>query len=672
MLRKQKISSLVYGGLLIPIFLISFFLSGLFRYSGVTVLNFGSYLNQMFADNFIFPWRYYNAKTPVCLGMGLLVWIFLVSYLQFHYRNFQTGKEYGVEDWADPVEVTRRRSEKEPRKNRILSQNLQVAKEGVKAPPNNNMLVMGSAGTYKTTSIVTQNILQASDNYIVLDVKGELMYKYGLYLQSKGYTIRCLNLKDQSTSDRYNPFAYIEKEEDVIKLVANIYDALTPPQSATGDPFWQDGAMLYLQSLFFYVWIDAQYQNEHQKPGEKPKVGTMNDVMRLVNMESQKIAEPTKETPNPPSKLQKAMEELASRGSKYANNPATRDYRKLKEGAPDTVRSIVIIVNAKLKLMEVKSLQRIFEADEISLREFAYGVGGSAESPTDKKLALFLCVNDNDKSYNFICSMLYTQAMEILCRIADTEFRQRGGKLPIPLEVWMDEFYAGARPHDTESLMGIVRSRNISLIPLLQSKAQLEDLFPNGKWEIIMDNCPTVVFLGAGAGALETHKYISELLGKMTIDTMGDGKSGMQLNANYNRTGAELMTPAAVKRMDKKYCIIFLDSEYPIYDRKALPWEKGNDGNFNEANRLNMCTKDGGYVHPVITEICDDGTLVTIRTDQRTRQQMTPLPSRDQILITLDMNLDTPTREEKEAKTRQVYQWYRETQKHQRDAAQQA
>lgn len=216
MLRKQKISSLVYGGLLIPIFLISFFLSGLFRYSGVTVLNFGSYLNQMFADNFIFPWRYYNAKTPVCLGMGLLVWIFLVSYLQFHYRNFQTGKEYGVEDWADPVEVTRRRSEKEPRKNRILSQNLQVAKEGVKAPPNNNMLVMGSAGTYKTTSIVTQNILQASDNYIVLDVKGELMYKYGLYLQSKGYTIRCLNLKDQSTSDRYNPFAYIEKEEDVI------------------------------------------------------------------------------------------------------------------------------------------------------------------------------------------------------------------------------------------------------------------------------------------------------------------------------------------------------------------------------------------------------------------------------------------------------------------------
>ena len=118
MLRKQKISSLVYGGLLIPIFLISFFLSGLFRYSGVTVLNFGSYLNQMFEDNFIFPWRYYNAKTPACLGMGMLVWIFLVSYLQFHYRNFQTGKEYGVEDWADPVEVTRRRSEKDPRKNR--------------------------------------------------------------------------------------------------------------------------------------------------------------------------------------------------------------------------------------------------------------------------------------------------------------------------------------------------------------------------------------------------------------------------------------------------------------------------------------------------------------------------------------------------------------------------
>ena len=149
----------------------------------------------------------------------------------------------------------------------------------------------------------------------------------------------------------------------------------------------------------------------------------------------------------------------------------------------------------------------------------------------------------------------------------------RGGALPIPLEIWMDEFYAGARPADTEQLMGVIRSRNISMIPILQSVAQIKALFSAEKWEIIMDNCPIMIYLGAGAGALDTHKYISELLGKATIDTIGDGKHGSSYNSSFNKAGRELMTPQEVKRMDRKKCIIFMEGERPIIDRKALPWE---------------------------------------------------------------------------------------------------
>lgn len=363
-------------------------------------------------------------------------------------------------------------------------------------------------------------------------------------------------------SDRYNPFAYIETEEDLIKLIANIQQSLTPPDAMKGDPFWDDGVALYLQAVFYYEWWYAR------KEGRK---GTFNNVLKLVNDESKKADVKVEKGKQPPTILQLKMDKLAKEDSE--DNPAVRDYRKLKEGASETVRSIIIITNAKLKLCETAALKRIFEDDDLNIREFATGVGGTLDNLTNKKLALFLCVNDNDKSYNFVCSMVYTQVLTILSRMADDDFKENGGALPIPLEMWMDEFYAGARPADTEQVMGVIRSRNISMIPILQSVAQIKALFTADKWEIIMDNCPVMIYLGAGAGALDTHKYISELLGKATIDTLGDGKHGSSYNSSYNKAGRELMTPQEVKRLDRKKCIIFMEGERPIIDRKALPWE---------------------------------------------------------------------------------------------------
>lgn len=561
MFTKNKVQISSYIVLLIPFVFLGIFVSGLFSFPDLSLMNIGDKVMYLLYHIWEYK-RFFNEKTMMCIGWSVILWVFLCSYIMYHFRDFHSDIQNGSEEWADPYEVTKRRANPDDSKNRILSRQVKVDTQGDNKPSNNNMLVIGSAGTYKTTSVVASNLLKASNNIIALDVKGELMFKYGLYLKKKGYTVRCLNLKNPEMSDRYNPFAYIETEEDLIKLIANIQQSLTPPDTMKADPFWDDGVALYLQAVFYYEWWYAK------KEGRK---GTFNNVLKLVNDEAKRADVKVEKGKQPPTLLQLKMDKLAKEDSE--DNPAVRDYRKLKEGASETVRSIIIITNAKLKLCETAALKRIFEDDDLNIREFATGVGGSLDNLTNNKLALFLCVNDNDKSYNFVCSMLYTQALTILSRMADDDFKDRGGALPIPLELWMDEFYAGARPADTEQVMGVIRSRNISMIPILQSVAQIKALFSADKWEIIMDNCPVMIYLGSGAGALDTHKYISELLGKATIDTIGDGKHGSSYNSNYNKAGRELMTPQEVKRMDRKKCIIFIEGERPIIDRKALPWE---------------------------------------------------------------------------------------------------
>ncbi len=627
MYNKKKIPLSIYMMLLLLFIIIAIFVSGIFSFDDLSIMNITDKFTYLLYHPYEFR-RFFNDKTMLCIGWSVIAWIFMCSYIMYHYRDFHSDIQAGSEEWANPNEVTKRRANPDDSKNRILSQHVKVDTQGDRKPSNNNMLVIGSAGTYKTTSVVARNLLKAQNNIIVLDVKGELMFKYGLYLKQQGYTVRCLNLKNPEMSDRYNPFAYIENEEDLIKLIANIQQSLTPPDAMKGDPFWDDGVALYLQAVFYYEWWYAK------KEGRK---GTFNNVLKLVNDEAKKADVKVEKGKQPPTLLQLKMDKLAKEDSE--DNPAVRDYRKLKEGASETVRSIIIITNAKLKLCETAALKRIFEDDDLNIREFATGVGGTLDNLTNNKLALFLCVNDNDKSYNFVCSMLYTQALTILSRMADDDFRDRGGALPIPLEIWMDEFYAGARPADTEQLMGVIRSRNISMIPILQSVAQIKALFSAEKWEIIMDNCPIMIYLGAGAGALDTHKYISELLGKATIDTIGDGKHGSSYNSNFNKAGRELMTPQEVKRMDRKKCIIFMEGERPIIDRKALPWEDKGATNaeirkarnlqkkhpelniqipdkapaFKQAMNLNSKNADKGYV-PELKAMIDPrtGKYVTI------------------------------------------------------------
>lgn len=579
---KRKTPYGVFFFLLLVCLTLGYFMSGLYKLEGISILNLEEGLVYVFEH----PLDNWSSKTPACLGLAFLAWMLLAGYIMYYYRNFHLATEHGSADWLDAQTACNRLADKEEKNNRILTENLKVSLEG--SLPNNNMLVIGSSGLFKTTSVMHQNMLQFGSSYIVLDVKGDTQRKLGKAMQRAGYTIKSVNFKNPRKSDRINPFVYIENENDLLRIIKTLHDACRPQKEASmADPFWDDAVDLYLQSLFYYVWLDGR---------DKGRTGTMNDVTALCNLESQKTVCP--ETGEEISALQQLMNQKAE---KYGPNyPPVRDYGKLKDGATDTVRSVILMINGMLRICETAEVKRIFSDNDINIREVGTGVGGDPE----KKMVIFLVIPDNNNAYNWIVSMFYTQMFDILIRLSDDELNS---PLPVRVEFFLDEFYAGAKPVDSDVLLGVVRSRNISMIVYLQSIAQIKTLFKDAKWETIMDNISTVLYLGSGPTAEGTHKFISDVLGKATIDSRSDnvhrgnnGNSGI----NFNRTGRELMMPEEVKRMSPTEAIVFLSSHPPIYDTKAIPFnvirmffraEKKSKRRYKEATAL------GPYEHPVYT-----------------------------------------------------------------------
>ena len=531
------------------------------------------------------PLSNWNEKTPAVMGAFFILWFMLLSYFMYYYRNFQSEMEHGDANWVEPEVITKELSDKEEICNRILSESLRISCRG--GISNNNMMIIGSSGSFKTTSIMHQNLLQGYGTKVVLDVKGDTQRKLGNKFIKMGYKICSLNFKEPDKSDRYNPFQYIENEEDILRIRDAIHEVCRPQkETSCADPFWDDAVKLYAQALYEHVWLKSR---------ENGKVGTMNDVMELCRMESRRYVD---KDGNERSALQDEMDKLAAKyGDEY---PPVRDYRKLKDGAPDTVNSVILMLNGMFSICETAEVKRIFSGNDIDIRELGTGVGGNPEKP----VMLFLVIPDNIQVYNWIVSVFYTQMFDILTRLSDNEIH---GPLPVPVEVWMDEFYAGARPANTDVLLGVVRSRNISMIIMLQSIAQLQTLYKENKWETMMDNLATVVYLGSGPAAKSTHEWISNLLSTSTVDSRSDnvhlganGNSGL----DFHRAEIKLMTPEQVKRMPPTECIVFIESRPPVYDRKAIPFDKPDYGfvatdflkkRYSEALGL------GEYEHPVHT-----------------------------------------------------------------------
>ena len=570
MIEKRKTPWWAFIIGLFILLILAYFGCVLLKLDGVTINNYQQKLLYIFTHPFRNWW---TKKTPAFMSVVFVAWIMFIAYYLDQNRNYHFGVENGSEQWADVNKLSKTlRDSKNEKNNTYLSERIAVSNNALS---NMNMLVIGGSGSYKTTSVLTPNLLLAGMTNVILDIKGDLLRKHGNYLKEHGVKVKSFNLINPEESDRYNPMQYLQKETDVIRLITNMQASVKPPDAQKGDPFWDDGVALYLQAMFFHEWLTAKEEN--RKP-------TLNNILKLVNMESKHVGDGEEDDK---TELQLEMDRLAElHGDDY---PPVRDYRKLKEGATETVRSIIIMVNAMLRLCETSALKRLFEDDDIDIPSLGLGVDGNP----NKKTALFLVMPDNDQSFNFLISMFYTQLFDVLIRIADHKCH---GSLPIHVRLWADEFYAGPKPTNTEVLMGTIRSRNLSIVPILQSIAQIKAVFPQEKWEVFLDNCAVMIYLGSGPAAFSTHEYISKLLGEMTIDTRNDGVttgSHGSSSLNNQRAGRGLMTPGEVKRLDRKKCLIFMEGQYPILDWKNLPFETPE---WKESERL---AGKEGYKHPV-------------------------------------------------------------------------
>ncbi len=385
-------------------------------------------------------------------------------------------------------------------------------------------------------------------------------------LKKNGYNVKVLNLIDMAKSDCYNPFRYIRTENDVIKLVTNIISNTTPKESAPTDPFWEHAESMLLQALVYYVWLEMPTNQKN-----------FQSVLKLL---SEAEVNDKKE-----SLLTARMKKLLDTSPLGEQHPAYRQYMKVVRGAGDTVRSIIISANSRLALMENPHILRILSKDDLAIEELGIGTKRNRK----KRTALFCVIPDSDKSYNFIVGMLYTQLFQELYYQADFKF---GGKLPIDVTLMLDEFANVALPDDFCSLLSTMRSRRISAIIIIQNLAQIKALFKE-TWETITGNCDTLVYLGGNEKS--THDYISELLGKATIDKRSTGETrGIHGSAskNYDVLGRSLMNPDEVRNMDNKNCLVFIKGFNPISDEKYWPFDHKN---FKQ-------TEDGGakpYKHNV-------------------------------------------------------------------------
>lgn len=454
MIKKKKIPIKSLVLILILVELICLVFAGILGEPGNDInLKTASWMNH--------PWRCFNQYTLISLGCGLTGWVFFLAFYLDTHRNTHSDIEHGSAEWDDPDTANKRMADLEhPENNRILSKHVNQALSGSKSFPNNNMIVVGAPGTGKSLFVIAPNILKCISSYLFMDPKGELVEKYGNYLQKNGYQIRVLNLKNMESSDRYNPFVYIRTEDDIPRLIMNIFKSVEPPDAQKGDPFWDDGCALYLQSLFYFVWAVSVPDKKKifAEAGLKWEpvyaTQTLNQVTKLMQLESKKVP-PRSEDEEESTELSLLMDALADM---YPDHPAVRDYRKLKEGAPETVASILLILNGKFKFFYSKSIQRIFEADDMNLWELGTGWHRDGKS----KVALFLVLKENDSSYNFVGNMLYQQLFDELLVEADQNYH---GVLPIRVECWMDEFGNGLRPEGFEHLITTLRSRNIRGLP---------------------------------------------------------------------------------------------------------------------------------------------------------------------------------------------------------------
>ena len=462
---------------------------------------------------------------------GLGIGIFLSSR-----RNYRRGEEHGSAKWGSAKAVNKKYRAANFEDNKIFTQNVRMGLDDRKHRRSLNTVVVGGSGAGKTRFYAKPNLCQANTSFVVLDPKGELIRDTGYLLKQKGYEVRVLDLLNMERSHCYNPFVYLRDDNDVQRLVTNLFKSTTPKGSQSNDPFWDTAASMLLLALIFYLKYEAP-------PSEQ------NFPMVMEMLRAADVREDCDEYTSP---LDELFERLEMRNPDHI---AVKYYKDYHSGSAKTLKSIQITLVARLEKFNLSSLAGLTATDELDLPSLG-----------EKKVALFALIPDNDTSFNFLVSILYTQLFQQLFYLADHKY---GGSLPVPVHFLMDEFSNVSLPEDFSKILAVMRSRQVFVSIILQNISALKALFEK-EWESILGNCDEFLYLGGNETS--THKLISEsYLGKATIDTNTYGKSSGRsgnYSTNYQITGRELMTPDEVRMLDNRYALLFIRGEPPIMDEK--------------------------------------------------------------------------------------------------------
>ena len=487
-------------------------------------------------DVFRFPFRFVwcdRSLPTLCILLGVYGFVLLI----YHYTkpNHRRREEHGSAKWGKIRKIMQIYTQYPEESNKILTQNVCIGYDAKVHRRNLNTLVVGGSGAGKTRFYAKPNVMQANTSFVILDPKGEILRDTGHLLKEKDYEVRVLDLINMEKSHCYNPFVYMESDNDVQRLVTNLFKSTTPKDGGSKDPFWDTSASMLLLALIFYLKYEA--------PEEEQNFSTVIEMLRAGDVDEEHSKNPS------------ILDELF--GHLELEDPshiALKYYQAYRSGAGKTLKSIQITLASRLEKFNLDSLASLTAVDEMDLRSLG-----------EKKVALFAIIPDNDTSFNFLVSILYTQLFQQLFYLADYKY---GGALPVPVHFLMDEFANVSLPDDFSKILSVMRSRSVSVSIILQNISQLKALFER-EWESIIGNCDEFLYLGGNEQS--THKYVSELLGRATIDTNTYGRSdGLRgsFSTNYQLTGRELMTPDEVRMLENQYAILFIRGERPILDYK--------------------------------------------------------------------------------------------------------
>ena len=450
-------------------------------------------------------------------------------------KNYRRGEEHGSARWGDARQICKKYSQKPYSQNILLTQNFRISLDTHKHRRCLNILVVGGSGAGKSRGFALPNIMQCCCSMVITDPKAELLRKTGGLLEKQGYEVRVFDLINPDTSFCYNPFEYVHDDKDVLRLISNLIQNTTPKGSQSSDPFWEKSETALLQALMLYLL--------HEAPPEE-----QNFAMIMEMLGSAQVKEEDEDYESP---LDILFDRLEMRDP---DSIAVKQYHIYKQAAGKTAKSILISVGVRLAAFNLPQIAKLTNTDELDL-----------SSMGERKVALFCCIPDADTSLNYLVGMIYSQLFQTLYYMAD---RVHGGALPVPVNCIMDEFPNVSLPNEFEKILATCRSRSIYCSIIIQNMSQLKALFKDS-WESLVGNCDEFLYLGGNEK--ETHKYVSELLGKETIDTntygQTKGKSG-SYSTNFQQSGRELLQPDEVRMLDNQNALLFIRGERPILDAK--------------------------------------------------------------------------------------------------------